>query len=709
VGRRHKPPSSPLPEDLRERRKWKHLFRYENGTTDPEDSSDGPKSAPVSWRSLKRFWGFVHPHRHLVYLLFACTLINQSMTVVMPLAIGQVLDSVLPRHDGALLNLIALGLLLYVLLRAFYIYVNRELVAVTGLRIVRDVRTRLHVHMQAMSLSFLENYQVGRLVSRIMSDTDAIRNLLLGGIVNTASNAFRLIFISATLLWIDWRLTLVSCFTLPFFVAGIAGLIRRLKPAHKELSEDNARIWAKASETFSGARVVKTYNQEKREDLSFVKRIHLMLRKRLLVHRTHYIVAVVWEVSALLGLVSLIWYGGHRIISGALTTGDLVAFYGLLGLLHRPIADLINSSETVQQAMASIERIDEVLNEKPEIADRPGAIEAGVLKGEVAFEHVSFKYQDSGTHGAESGKPKERGAEGEARKRPVTVEDISFRVEPGECVALVGASGAGKTTLINLLARFYDVNSGCIRVDGVDIRDYRLASYRLNLAVVLQENFLFRGTIRENIAYARANATDAEIIRAARMASAWEFIEAHEEGLDALCGERGVKLSGGQQQRLSIARAILADPRILILDEATSALDSQAESQIQEALQSLMKNRTTFIVAHRLSTIVHADKILVLDQGRIVEMGTHEELLVREGRYFDLFMEQYGKVKFSGRTVEALGRWRKGQAPARRAQTGVRPAETVENPLLVPDLADRQGEGPCYGAPREVAAQHRMV
>ncbi|MCW8129228.1 MAG: ABC transporter ATP-binding protein [Planctomycetota bacterium] len=684
-------PVRPQPQDLRERRTWKNLFRCENGQKERDDDERDQNKAPVTWRSLRRFWQFVHPNRHLVYLLCICTLINQGMTVVMPVAIGRIMDSILPRHDAALLNIVAIGLVVFVLLRAFYLYVEREVAGITGSLTVGMVRARLHQHLQSMSLRFLEDYQVGRLCSRVMNDTEQIRNLLLGGFIQTASNSLRLVFVATTLLYIDWRLTLVSCCTMPFFMVGFASHVRRLRPAHKELSEDGSRLWAKASETFSGIRVVKTYGSEAREDLSFMKRVHMTMRKGLLIRRTHHDMVVIWEISAWLGLVALIWFGGHRVMSGALTVGELVAFYGLLGLLHGPIAELINISEQVQAAMASIERIGEILDMKPDICDRPDARPANALKGEVVFENVGFKYKAD-----EKAKPEQRDPDAPPR-RTRTLTNINLHVKPGQVIALVGASGSGKTTMINLLARFYDVDEGAVKIDGVDLRDYKMDSYRRNLAIVLQENFLFRGTIRENIAYSRPHATEAEIVEAAKAAGAWGFIQESENGLDTMCGERGVKLSGGQKQRLSIARAILADPRILILDEATSALDSQSEAHIQEALDRLMKGRTTFVIAHRLSTIVHADKIVVLEQGEIAEMGTHEELLAREGKYFDLFMEQYGKVKFSGRTADVIGRWRKEQKEHLKdtAKEQAAPA-----PLPVPAAAQTVAPAP---KPEEVA------
>ncbi len=647
-----------LPQDLRERRKWKYLFRYETGRKDkdtPIEEHKDQAKAKVTMKSLKRFWSFVYPHRHLVYLLCAITILNQAMTVVMPVAIGRILDDVLPSKDLSLLYWVVGGLAVFMTIRAGIMFLGRELVMQTGLKIVRDVRRKMHAHLQRMPLQFLEDYQVGRIVSRIMGDTEAIKNLLNGGVINTVSNCLRLVFVAGVLIWIDWRLTLVSCFTMPFFTFGMVNLIRKLKPAHKELSEDRSRLWAKASETFSGMRVVKTYGSEKREDVDFASRIHTMLRKAMLMRRAHASVAIVWELCFWLGLVAMIGYGGHQVIVGAIRPGELVSFYALLGLLYNPIAELINTSEVVQAAMASIERIGEILDGVPETAGQKHARETGNLKGAVAFENVSFKYKETRKKKSFDEDDDENllGLQ-KIQQRRHTLKNISFQVKPGECIALVGPSGAGKTTITSLLARFYELDGGAIKVDGHNVRDYKMDAYRRNLAIVLQDNFLFRGTIRENIAYASPDASEDAIVRAAKMAGAWDFIQESSDGLDTVCGERGVRLSGGQKQRLSIARAILADPRILILDEATSALDSQVEAQIQEALEKLMKGRTTFVIAHRLSTIVNADRIIVMNEGQIAEMGSHEELLSQKGHYFKMFMEQYGKVHFSGQTASMI-------------------------------------------------------
>ena len=567
----------------------------------------------------------------------------------MPVAFGRIIDKILPSRDGNALNTMMMVLVGLLIVRSIFIYFERELGALVGSLVVRDVRTRLHQHLLKMSLRYLDEYQVGRIVSRLMGDTECVRQLLLGGFVNGTASGVRLIFIMATLLWIDWRLTLASCAALPLFFVGFWYWADYLKPAYREINDDHASLSASVNETFSGMRVVKTYCGQRRTALDFMSRVHGLLRKNLFVSRTQHILTIVWEGTAFTSVIAMLWYGGHRVVTGQSTAGELVAFYALLGQLHGPIADLISLNATLQPATASIEQIGAIFDSAPEIADLPNAVPARALRGQVEFRNVKFSYQKNRPVSNVTDSTMNLDKSASRRFRTHTLENISFKAMEGECIAIVGASGSGKSTLVNLLARLYDVDSGAIEVDGVDIRRYKLSTYVSHLAIVLQENFLFRGTLRDNIRYSRWNASEEEIVEAAKMAGAWEFISALPEGLDALCGERGVTLSGGQKQRLSIARAILANPRILILDEATSALDSRTERLVQAAMERLMKGRTTFIVAHRLSTIVNADKIIVMEQGGILELGSHAELLLQNGRYADMFNEQFGDAASPGK------------------------------------------------------------
>lgn len=580
------------------------------------------------WKVFKRFVGWVRPHWKWLTFLCICMVVNQALVVVMPLSFGWAFDSILPSHNAHALNLLALGLCAFLIIRSITMYLERETAALVGSLVVRDVRKQMHGHLLNMSLRFLDNYQVGRIVSRVLGDTECVRALLLSGFVNGSASLVRLIFILATLIAIDWRTTAISSFTVPIFLFGFWHSANKLKPAYRQLNDDNTLLSACVNETFSGMRVVKTYRGERRANLDFVMRLHALLRRHLFVCRTQHLITVFWEATACISVIAMLWYGGHRVLEGSMTIGELVAFYGLLGQLHGPINDLIALNATLQPAIASIENLDVILEQQPEITDRADAIAAKRLNGQVEVSNVDFSYIKNQSDHSKTRQPK-------------TLDKIAFQAKAGDCIAIVGASGSGKSTLINLLARLYDVDHGCIRVDGVDIRKYRIQSYLSNIAVVLQENFLFKGSFRDNIRYSRWAAREEEIVSAAKMAGAWEFICARHEGLDSACGENGFSLSGGQKQRIALARAILAKPSILILDEATSALDTHTEKQVQLALDTVMENCTTFIVAHRLSTIRNADKILVMHDGMIAECGTHSELLSRGGAYASMHHAQF--------------------------------------------------------------------
>ncbi len=593
-----------------------------------------PDAGTLQGDLVIKFLGLVKPFRHFVYLIIACTLISNALMLVLPMSLRVIIDSIIPKSDMALLNLLALGLVAFILLSSAFSFLQRYLMTYTGERLVNSVRRKLHSHLQRQSLRYIEETQAGGIISRVIGDVEAVRGLLFGGLINFLSSIARLGFILIIIFWMNWRLTLVSLAFMPFFLISFARLRSKLRPAWKDIRKEMSSLTAKVGEVFSGAKVVKTYVKERREAITFYQKANDILRKAMRVHAMHMSMHLLAECVSQLGLVTVMWYGGRQVMTTDMQIGALVAFYTYVSMMFRPMQQVVMIYANVQRAMASIERIFEVLDTTPEIEEKPGAEELLHMQGDVRFDHVSFRY--------------------EAKKKKEVLQNVTFRALPGEKVALVGPSGAGKTTISNLLARFYDVDSGAITVDGVNLKDLKMSSFRKQLAIVLQENFLFAGSIRDNIAYSRKSATEEEVIEAAKSANAWEFIEELEEGLDSRVGERGVKLSGGQRQRMSIARAILADPKILILDEATSSLDSRSESLVQDALEKLMDGRTTFVIAHRLSTITSCDKILVIDDGRIVQEGPHEELLRAEGLYREMFLEQFSKAKLDADAAEVV-------------------------------------------------------
>ncbi|MCX7933699.1 MAG: ABC transporter ATP-binding protein/permease, partial [Planctomycetota bacterium] len=524
-------------------------------------------------------------------------------------------------------------------------FLMRYLMMSTGERLVSHMRHRLHDHIQFLSIRFIEDTQVGGIISRVMGDVEAVRGLLFGGFLNFAVNIMRMLVLASVLFYLDWWMTLASLVLVPGYTLVFLRFRRLLRPAWRHIREEVARLTARVAEVFGGARVVKIFVKERRENAIFFKWINDLMRKNLRVHRMHLGMHSSADAVAQMSRIIVLGLGAWRVVEGQISAGDLLAFTGMLWMFFDPMVEAVQINNQLQQAMASVERIYDVLDQKPEVEEKPGALRVGRLAGAVVFENVWFRYQ---------------------RQAPTWVlQDIEFSAKPGETIAIVGPSGAGKSTLVSLLARLYDVEKGRILVDGHDLRALALAPYRRNLAIVLQDTWLFNGTVRQNIAYAKPRASDEEVRRAAQEANALEFIERLPEGFDSQVGERGARLSGGEKQRLAIARAILADPRLLILDEATSSLDSRNEALIQEALERLMRGRTTFVIAHRLSTIVNADRILVLNAGRLVEMGTHDALIARRGFYYRMFMEQYGRVRQLREAIERLdGHWQPAASAA---------------------------------------------
>jgi subfamily B ATP-binding cassette protein MsbA len=570
----------------------------------------------AAWREAREL---VWVHRRRLILGLALMLVSRLAGLVLPASSKYLIDEVVGKQRTDLLVPIALAAGAATLVQAVTSFALSQILGVAAQKAITDMRKRVQARVMHLPVRYFDSTQTGILVSRIMNDADGIRNLVGTGLVQLAGGLVTAVMGLGVLFWLNWRLTTITMLVLGAFGGGMAYAFRTLRPLFRERGQINAEITGRLTESLGGIRVVKSYTAEKREEIVFTKGAHRLFRN--VAKSMTGVSATTAGSTVIIGIVGvlMIWLGGRAILAGQMTLGDLVMYIFFIGLVAAPLVSIASIGTQITEALAGLDRIREVLDMATETDEDATRSEVPRLNGDVAFEDVWFEY--------DAGQPVLRG--------------VSFVARAGTTTALVGSSGSGKSTLISLVMAFNRPKSGRILVDGRDLATLRLDDYRRQLASVLQENFLFDGTIMENVGYARPGATKDEIREACRIAHCDEFISKFAQGYETVVGERGIKLSGGQRQRVSIARAILANPRVLILDEATSSLDSESEQMIQDGLRRLRTGRTTFVIAHRLSTIRSADQILVLEAGEIVESGTHGELLALDGRYRQLYDKQY--------------------------------------------------------------------
>jgi ABC-type multidrug transport system fused ATPase/permease subunit len=572
-----------------------------------------------AWRNLPDVWALIKPRRGLLALGFALMAINRLSGLVLPASTKYLVDNVISKRQIQLLTPIVLGVLGATVIQGLTSFTLTQLLSKSAQKMIADLRRQVQAHIGRLPVSFYDANKTGALVSRIMSDVEGVRNLIGTGLVEFVGGIMTAVIALVYLIHTSVTMTAVAFGILLVFGYGINKAFATIRPIFRARPKINAEVTGRLTESLSGVRVVKGYHAEEREEGVFAGGVQRLLDNVLKTLTATSLMSL--SAAGLMGIVSAIIMelGAHKILGGTMTLGTFFAFNIFLGLLVAPVFQIVAIGTQITEAITGLERTREILNEKLE-DDEPGRTQTlDRVNGLVEMENVSFAYDT----------------------RKEVLHEVSFRSEPGTVTALVGPSGAGKSTIIGLIAAFYVPSSGRVLVDGVDLSTVKLNSYRTQLGVVLQETFLFDGTIRENVAFARPDAKEEEILAACHIARVDEFAESFENKYDTVVGERGVKLSGGQKQRVSIARAILADPRILILDEATSSLDSESEALIQEGLRYLMRGRTTFVIAHRLSTIRRADQILVVEGGRIIERGTHETLYALGGRYYDLYTKQH--------------------------------------------------------------------
>ena len=582
-------------------------------SSDPKLTAKGSARPNIS-AVMPLVWELIRPRRALLALGFVLMAINRVSSLVLPYSTRYLIDSVIIKHHLQLLKPLVLGVLAATVVQGITSFSLTQLLSKAAQRLITELRQRVQSHVERLPVAFHDSTKSGVLVSRIMSDVEGVRNLIGTGLVDLVGGLLTASIALVVLFRISALMTVLAFGFLALFALALKKAFQTIRPIFRERGKINAEVTGRLAESLGGIRVVKGYHAEEREEKVFAGGVMRLLNNVLRSLTATSVMGL--SASVLLGVVGavIMYVGARQILAGSLTIGEFFTYTMFMGFLIAPVMQIVQIGTQLTEALAGLERSHEILSQPAEDRDPKRTITLPPIEGNIDFQNVSFSYDGART----------------------VLDEISFHAAPGT------VTGSGKSTTIGLISAFYVPSKGSVLVDGFDLSKVRLNSYRTQLGVVLQESFLFDGSIRENVAFSRPDATDEDVLRACRIARVDEFAESFADKYDTIVGERGVKLSGGQRQRISIARAILAEPRILILDEATSSLDSESEQMIQEGLSYLMKGRTTFVIAHRLSTIRRADQILVIEQGRIVERGTHEQLYAAGGRYYELYTKQHG-------------------------------------------------------------------
>lgn len=566
-----------------------------------------------------RILSYIKPYMHRLIFAMFCTIMAAAGNLYIPWIIKDMIDEVLADKNGTMLNWIAASIIAIFVVRGLFWYGQNYLMSYVGQSVIIDIRAAVFKKLQRLSVSFYDKNKTGTIISYVTNDVNALQSAMVENTIEMITEGFILIGSVVAMIYLDWRLTLFTVCTFPVVLWFMEFFGKKIRKTGGRIQECTADITSVLQESVASARVIKSFVREDYEVDRFDVENRANFRANMKNAQLMATLTPVVELVAAIGVTMIIWYGGNNVINGTITAGSLVAFLTYAVNISNPIKRLTRVIGNIQKALAAAQRVFMIIDMPEEIAESRDAKQLPEVSGKVEFQNVSFAYDDKGN----------------------VITDLSFSVKPGEVIAIVGPSGAGKSTIANLLPRFYDVNKGDIKIDGHSVREVTLDSLREQVGIVPQETMLFNGSVYNNILYGRLDATKEEIEAAAKAANAHDFIMQLTDGYETKLGDRGVNLSGGQRQRIAIARAILKNPRILILDEATSALDTESERVVQEALDRLMVGRTSFVIAHRLSTVKNADKILVLEKGNLVESGTHDELLALDGLYAHLYKIQY--------------------------------------------------------------------